>query len=455
MSSAPAAAPTILSAPLLGIFVATALGLAAGAPLYYLIFFDLTLTPIVGFWTLAGIRIDPSDVILACLALAMVARVRFSPFEVAKKLPYLFPWLALGVFTTLSYVYSPWNEDNLTDPVRIAYQVYRYCWKPLLFYPICLLFLRDLRQARHAWTAILIGANICAAHGVYQGYTGVSEPPGPFETGNELAAVLVVPFVIAVSGLIFPTSRFNWLFSTASVLLLARAILFSASRGGMVSVMVGAGVFGFFAMFNSTGRTRILKLVPVGLLSLLGLLALRPDILDRPTVRHAFSLFEGTRTANIQWRIRQRWPHFFQIAVDNPVLGTGTYVDESLSDDANTPHNGYLALAVKYGFPVLALFLFFILRLMRNCQLAFRRSRDLDQSMFYLTMAAAMLGLATHNIVETTLPFNAIQKYFWMFCALGAAYAHLWKPAGEGAGHESPSPSGGRQPSLAPTRQPA
>ncbi len=433
MSAAPATGPTILSTPLLAIVTVVALGLATTAPLYSLILFDLTLIQIVDFWVLGGIRFDPSDLILAFIALTMMLRVRFSPIEVVRKLPYLVPWLALGILMTLSYVYSPINERNLTDPVRIAYQVYRYCWKPLLYFPICLLFLRDLRQARHAWMAILLGADVCAADSVWQGYNGVSVPSGPFGTGNELAAVLVVPLIVAISGVVFPTSRYQALFSGASALLLARALLFSGSRGGMVSAIAGAGILGGFALLTSAGRNRILKLVPVGLVGLTMLVAIRPDILDRPTVRHAATLFEGTRTANMQWRITQRWPHFFQIAMDNPVLGTGSYVDMMLSDDANTPHNGYLSLAVKHGFPVLGLFLFFMLRMMLNCLSAFRRSKILDEKIFYLTLAASMLGVAIHNIVDTTLTNNLILKYFWMFCALGAAYHHLWQPSEAGA----------------------
>ncbi len=444
--------PPILSTPLLAIVVTVALGLAAVAPLYYLVLFDLSMVPILGYWVLGGIRVDPSDLVLVFFAMAMLTRASFSPLEVARRLPYLLPWLALGIFMTLSYVYSPENQQNLTDPVRVIYQVYRYCWKPLLFYPICLLVLRDLRQARHTWTAILVGGDICAALAVKQGYAGVSEPPGPFQTGNELAAVLVIPFVVAVSGLIFPTSRFQWLLSTGSVLLIARAILFSASRGGMVSVMVGAGVLSCFALLTAAGRARILKLIPVAVVAVLALLAVRPDILDRPTVRHASTLFQGTRTANIQWRMTERWPHFFRIAVDNPVLGIGTYVDKTLSKDANTPHSGYLALAVKYGFPALGLFLFFILSLIRDCLLAFRRSPVMDERIFFLTLAAAVLGLATHNIIETTLTSNVILKFFWTFCALGAAYNHLWQPTG-GAEHDQKAIAA--KPGLTPGRQPA
>lgn len=443
--------PLVMSKPFLVVLALIALGLAGFAPLYSLLLFDLTLVPVLGFWVIGGIRFDPGDLVFGCIVVGLLTRVSLSPFEIARKTPYFLAWLLLGTFMTLSYVNSPVNAHNLTDPVRVAYQVYRYCWKPLLYYPLCLLLVRDLKQARHVWTAILIGGNLCAIQAVWQGYIGRSVPSGPFETGNTLAAALLVPSIVAVSGLVFPTSRAHWIFSTASSLLIARAVLFSGSRGGMVAMMAGAGALGLFALWTTVGRRRILKLVPVGVLSLLTLIAVRPDVVDRPTVQHAFSLFEGTRAANMQWRMNHRWPHFIRIAVANPVIGTGTYTDTTLSKDANTPHNGYIALAVKYGFPVLVLLLYFILRLMLNCLSAFRRATSFDERIFYLTLAAATLGLAIHNLVETTFADNLILKYFWLFCAFAAARRRLW-PAAE-TGDERDQQWG--QSSLRPGRLPA
>ena len=443
----------MLTLPFLAFLAALFLLLLVFAPFYSLVLVDLSLIPIVEPWYIGGTLVDPSDIFVAAFGLAILARGRFSLPKLLTQIPYLIPWLALGVALSLSYLASPENAENLTSPARIGYQLYRYCWKGLLYYPICLIVIRRLRHARIVFVAVLMGANVCAAQAVVQGYSGVYEPPGPFTTGNGLAAVLVVPFVVAFSGVVFPVSRLHWLFSGASLLLMARAILFSASRGGMVSMMAGVGMLAAVAFLLPSGRRRIFRTVPLAILAPIGLLLVRPDLLDRPTVKHAMTLSQGTSDANMQWRIQQRWPHFIEVAFDNPWLGTGTYIDKTLSLKANTPHNGFIAWAVKYGFVAFGLLLFFIYKAMRDNLWAFRRSKLFSERIFYLTMAAAIFGLITHNMVETTWTDSIILKFFWLIVALGAAFNNLWSAATPETERELEVTGGSRQPSLVPARQ--
>ncbi len=445
----------MLTLPTLFALGAIYLILVIFAPFYTLVFFDLCLIRIVEPWYLGGTLVDPSDLFVASFGLAILLRARFSPRTLLTQIPYLIPWLMLGTVLSLSYVASPENAENLTSPVRVAYQVYRYCWKGLLYYPICLIVLRSLKHARITFAACVLGANLCAAQAVYQGYTGVSEPPGPFVTGNGLAAVLAVPFILSLSGILFPASRLHWLFSGASFVLMMRAILFSASRGGMVSVTAAAGVLGAIAFLIPSGRKRIFRVLPIAILASILLLLARPDLLERPTVKHAMTVSEGSKTANMQWRIQERWPHFIDIALDNPWLGTGTYIDKSLSQKANTPHNGYIAVAVKYGLIAFGLFLFFLLRLLRDCFLAFRRSSRFDERMFFLTLASAMVGLMTHNLVETTWLDPVVLRYFWLICALVAGYVHVWDPSSLKVDHASSSSTPTRPAGWAPVGHPS
>ena len=445
----------MLSMQMLAVMGAVVLLLIVLAPFYSLVLLDLVLIPVVEPWYIGDSLLDPSDIIIASIGLLILLRGRFSLPNLLKSIPYLIPWLLLGTFMCASYLAAPINADNLTNPARVGYQLFRYCWKLLLYYPICLMVLRNLRDTRIALLAVLIGADICAAQAVLQGYAGDFEPPGPFDTGNELAAVLIVPFMVALAGIIFPRSRLHWLFCGASFLLIVRAVLFSASRGGMVAMIAGAGILGGLAFLLPTGRRRIFRLAPLVALAPLILLMLRPDLLRRPTVQHAITLTEGHKTANMKWRIQERWPHFLGIAREHPLLGSGTHIDTSLSLKANTPHNGYIALAAKYGFVVTALFLFFLYRALWDSLKIYRDpSVPIEERLLFLTLAAAVAGLAVHNLVETTWIENIILKFFWMICATTAAYTHLWQSADSTqpktqAKTSHPTPSNPR-PSLTP-----
>ncbi len=439
----------MLTMQFLGVLGALALLLIVLAPFYGLVMLDLVMVPIVEPWYFGNTLFDPSDLMIVCFGLALVLRGKFSPALLFKNAPYFTTWLLLGIVLCVSYLASPLNAEALTNPARAGYQLYRYCFKLLLYYPICLLVLRDLRSVRIVLIAAVVGADLCAAKAIFQGYRGDFEPPGPFDTGNELAAVLIVPFIVALAGLIFPTSLKHRLFSGASLVLMTRAVLFSASRGGMVAIIAAAGFFGALAFLLPEGRRRLIKLAPWVAAAPLLLLVIRPDLLNRPTVQHAITLTEGHKTANMQWRILERWPHFIAIAMDHPLLGTGTYIDESLSLKANTPHNGYIAIAVKYGFIALALFLLFIYRVLRDCLRIYRRSSNLEDRVFFLMFAAAIVGLVMHNLVETTWPENIIMKYFWMISAVSAAYTHLWRTSDPATPSKRSSWAAGSKPRLA------
>ncbi|MEM7586076.1 MAG: O-antigen ligase family protein [Acidobacteriota bacterium] len=438
----------MLTMPFFGGLCVLALVLVVLAPLYSLVMWDLLMVPIVEPWYFGNTLFDPSDLVIVWFGAAVVLRGRLSPSNLIKNMPYLATWLLLGIMLCVSYLASPLNAEALTNPARAGYQLYRYCFKLLLYYPICLLVLRDLRSVRIALLAMVVGANICAAEAVVQGYSGAFEPPGPFDTGNELAAVLIVPFMVALSGLMFPLSFLHRVFSGASVLLMARAILFSASRGGMVSLIAACGFFGALAFLLPGSRRKMIKLIPAALAAPVLLLIVRPDLLERPTVRHAVSLTDGHKDGNMQWRIKERWPHFIAIAMEHPLLGTGTYIDESLSKRANTPHNGYIAMSVKYGFITTGLFLLFVYRVFRDSLRVYRRSPDLEHRVFFLTFAASIVGLMTHNIVETTWVEPIIMKYFWLMTAVTAAYTYLWQ-GDEAAEVQSPASRAGVKPRLA------
>jgi O-antigen ligase len=131
---------------------------------------------------------------------------------------------------------------------------------------------------------------------------------------------------------------------------------------------------------------------------------------------------EGT----LQWRMKLRWPHFWHQVERHPVLGTGTYVDMRLGTSANTPHNGYLAIAVESGLPALGLYLLLVVLAIGRSLGRLRRGANVaagagDDGALDALAVAALVGLMVHNFDDTVWPIPAIAKVLWLLVALALA----------------------------------
>lgn len=424
-----------LLAPVL--VLAAGLALALAAPLYSLLIADLLLGTWPVGWEVGGVLLDPADLVLVSLLLGLVLRGRLSwPLQV----PYLRLWLLLGVALSAAYVTSPLSQEYLTNPVRIAYQLYRYCWRPILFYPLTALLLCRRDRFQIALVVIVLTGDLCALQGLPDGYAGL-RASGPFGTANELGAALVVPIVAALALLLIRPSRKTWLLALASLPLLLRTFLFTGSRGAFAGVLVGMALMLGFLLRSPALRPRIARLALAAAGLGLVLAVVKPGLSQRPNVQRLLTLSEGAEASTFQWRIEERWPHFWRIAVAHPWLGTGTIVDPSLGDRANTPHNGYLAIAVQSGFPALALYLIFAITAVAN-SLRLRQVRgDPRLSALGVANAAALVALLAHSVVDSTLLMPFVSKLFWLhtaFAAVALRQPALFLAPGEAQQEEVP-----------------
>lgn len=413
-----------LPLPLLGPVAALVLALALFAPLHLLLLIDPLLVVGWGDWELAGIRFDPSDVVLAGLAAGLALRGRWRRREGDGDLPAIGLWALLGGLISAAFLAAPGNQPYLTDPVRALYQLYRYAWKPLLYYPLALLLLADRRRMAQLALALIAAADAAALIAIPQGYAGL-RAGGPFRTGNELGGVMVLPLVLCFAGLVGrPAPRWRWFF-VASGLLITRALLFSGSRGAFVAVLAGCALFAAGLLTVGGGRVRVVRLSLLALLAAGGLALLVPDLAERPNVSRLLSVTEGTQADTLRWRMEQRWPHFGALALDHPFLGTGTDVDWSLGSQANTPHSGYLSLALLHGIPAAALFVAFAALAIRAGIRVFRHGASEPDRLLGLAIAAALAGLLVHNLEESTWPHPFVAKAFWMLTAFALALPRL------------------------------
>lgn len=386
-------------------------------PVWWLMLYDLSMVTYFGNWSIGFLRIGPNDLFVGLMVGGMVLRARRSEEWRLGKFPFLWLWGILLLMLCGSYLTAPVNQRNLTDPIRVVYQLSRYCARPVAYFVLASILLRSANRTYTAIYFIIGGAVQCSLMAIEQGYAGMAAAPGPFRTGNQLGGVLVIPMLMAMAGTIFPRNRFHWGFSFISLGLMARALLFCQSRGAMVACVGGGLVFGALLITRNIGRQRLKWMSPFIAMGLVAALPLLPLILANRFISHAVSAADGSKASTMQWRMQERWPHFWAIAVANPVFGIGTAVDLSLGPKANTPHNGFLSMLVMWGFPAFGILMFFAFRTIWNGCLLFWYAPNPDHKIHGLGVAAGVSGILTHQLVEVTLNAPFTFKVFWILVA--------------------------------------
>lgn len=454
--------------------------LAFSAPLHWLLILDLLLVTYPGDWEVSQVHLDFTDVILAGLVSGILLRSRErrhalsyrtphtarslfasialpiagttaliayslaagkSPAEIDPvnvvfvaagsvlavealrwRIPYLTIWLGILAFFAVAYVSADINSQFFEGPTSILYQIYRYCWRSLLYYPIVMVLIRDRRQMEALLLTVVAAGTVCALLAFGQGWAG-DEARGPFITKNVLGGALCLPFILSLGtalGEDRPGRRYAY---ALCALLMARGLLFAGSRGAFVAVFLG-GMLLFYGLWRVPAvRSRTIKFAAVGVFLAASAFALRPELLERPNIRHLFTTTRGTQDENMRWRIEQRWPHFWNKILQNPILGVGTDLDHSLGDSAVTPHNGYLGLAIVTGLPATILFVALALLGLFNGWRAFAHNRNRWQRIAGLAMALAIFTFLLHNMVDQTFKLPFAQKVLWIFVVFGTALA--------------------------------
>lgn len=295
------------------------------------------------------------------------------------------------------------------------YQFYRYCWKPLLLYPLT--FYAVARAGGRGWivAAAVLTADIHAAAAIWQGRSGV-DVRGALSLyhKNMLAGSLLVPCFLALGEAMGDAARWRRLAAQASVALMGAGLWYAVSRGALVGALIGG------ACFVLLSQKRFHLMAAVMMLAALVLLA-RPDIGSSGILGSFVDIGNGVESGNMAWRVKERWPHFMSIVLAHPWFGVGDEVDLSLGVDANTPHNGYLALMVRAGIPATVCYLLLLaIGLGRSSRLALTalspRARNLAAA-----ACAGLVAFSVHNLVETTFEKEPAGAYVWLACGLIAA----------------------------------
>lgn len=399
-------------------------------------------------WEVGGTKIDIGDVAIGGLFLLMLfGGVYRSP----KRIPFLWAWVLLGIVRSISYLNAPLSQDYLSDPLAVSYQIYRYGWKPILYYPIVFLLLKDREQVRMAFGFAIASACLFGLQGMQEGING-KEAKGPFSSKNAFGGALLLPLVFSFGGLITAKDWLRRALYGGAFLLLVRVILLSASRGALVGMVIGLGIYGAGMMFTAEGRQWVARLALAGIVGAGLLVVAKPNILESPAIAHMMTTSDGAEDQNLKWRMELRWPHFLERLQKRPWFGFGTDVDLKLGTWGNTPHNGYLSLAVTFGVPALLIYLLFLGYGAITSLRLFFGGRDPTDRSFGLVALAGIAAISVHNIIDAILLIGYTANVWWMIVATTALVLHgergfANEPAKAGAKPVEPDPSwAGRAP---------
>jgi O-antigen ligase len=231
-------------------------------------------------------------------------------------------------------------------------------------------------------------------------------PFGPFVNRNHFAGWIgmVVPLSLGI-GLMSRRGDKRIRYSFLG-LIMAVALFFSLSRGGIISFLVGMGVFAFIAFRNTLSKRRLFPLflfvlVLAGYLVYLGV----SPIIER---------FAGTEPSNEQRLVV--WVASLAAAKGFPVLGSGVgtyqylfkmYQPESVQLFYDHAHNDYIEFLIEtgvIGLALAALFAYLIFKTIRSADWT-RREAYLKAG-FY----ASIVSMAVHSFFDFNLhiPSNAI-----------------------------------------------
>jgi len=240
---------------------------------------------------------------------------------------------------------------------------------------------------------------------------------GPFGHKNEFAGFLLIPVSLALALGCYPASSKERIFYGLCFLLVVRALLFSQSRGAIAGWFVSLLCFGVVSAYTKEGRKRLPLLFLGALFSVTTILAAVVFFNKGASLSHYHDLIAPTKADNMTWRVQERWPNFFQKIAGNPWLGVGTDVEPSFGRDTNTPHNAYLAMAVKSGIPSLLAFLSFVVIALRRSVFVIRSSRDKWLRWPAAGILSAIVALSIHSLVDGILSNPLTQTFFWVLLA--------------------------------------
>lgn len=241
---------------------------------------------------------------------------------------------------------------------------------------------------------------------------------------NGIGGFLILPGFLALSLGLYGSTLREKLFYRSSLFVHIVALWYVQSRGAVMAFFVGLICFGLVDGFLYR-KKGLVTLMLGSLLIVTTILVVKPDFGEKSGIKGSYTglVEDPTQVNTFQWRLKHRWPYFLEKVLSNPFLGVGEGSDRSLGKTGNTPHNGYLELAVTSGIPSLVVFLTFITIAMRKTLSVLKNCKDDFGSRLAIGMLCGMVAICIANIVDGHFLNRWVQPWIWVSISLSVVLA--------------------------------
>jgi O-antigen ligase len=244
-------------------------------------------------------------------------------------------------------------------------------------------------------------------------------PFGPYANYNHFAGMMELLLPLAFAWLLFARVKLEqralWFFA---VILMAAALLYSLSRGGMLGLGIELAALLWFA-FRSPQADARKGNQPLLIGLTLVLIAVFALWIGYDALAWRFqSLQQGTREYSVVTRLAY-WRGAWQMFRDHPLTGVGLgafpamypqYGHSSAKlERLEKAHNDYLQLLTEAGLVGGLLLVWFLFELLRQARRQLRRLDEWPSQERALLVGAyvALLGLAVHSFLDFNLQITA------------------------------------------------
>jgi len=364
------------------------------------------------------------------------------------------PVIALIAYCLVVFTSSNWARDVAVSNLELTDLV-----KSLLLLIVAASLAASWRALRGALVALVAGAVLLSLIALLQvaignpdlefgGLAGVQEghlyedvsqirPAGPVGDPNYFARILILAFPAAAFLGIGRTSRREQLAYLAAAGAIALAVLFTYSRGAMLTLVAVA------LLLIVVGRVRITRTtVAIGLV---GMIALIPTTVGRRLLTTVSVFGDGSQQGITDASVDKRkqllgvaWTMFN----DHPVAGVGVgnfgshYAPYANLVGYNGPdytplgvrqyaHNLYLETAVETGLLGLGTFLMAMTVMLAALHRARRHLLARGDTAHAALVTAIALAIVGYLLASVFLQHSGFQRYLWLILGLGVAALRL------------------------------